>query len=205
MTPTDVVKLAELILAALTAALPSFAVALKALRRAGAADRRSAALEAAIKHYDAHNQAVVLVLTYPGAGRSVVPLARTWGWRIAEYVMQDGELLRDTEQFREDLKAADAVVLQGTTPEQNAQLMRNETTFKNLLAGGVGVISVTPDTSPPTRYNQSLFGDGDQSTTTPPTTERAIRDSIDRAAVYRQLQGVRPGGLAAAKAELANG
>lgn len=199
MTPDDVVKLAELILAALTAALPSFAVALKALRRAGAADRRSAALEAAIKHYDAHNQAVVLVLTYPGVKRSVVPLARCWGWRIAEYTMKPGELLRDTDQFRADLEAADAVVLQGTTVEQNAALMQDEHTFKNRLKGGVGVISFTPDL---TRYDQSHFGDGDQSTTTTATTEAAIRASIDRAEVYSRLQGVRPGGLAQAKADL---
>jgi len=164
------------------------------------AQRRADAVEAAFRHFDAHNQAVVLVLTFPKAGLSAVPLMTVWGWRVAEYVMQDGEILPDTAEFRADLRAADAVVLQGTTVAENAAIMRRRD-FRDVLGGGVGVVSVVPDAG--TRYDQSLFGLGDQSTTTPPTTEAAVRASIARSAMYKKLQGVRPGGIAAAKAELA--
>lgn len=173
-----------------------------AWRKMSAMSRTITALERAIAHQDAQNRAVVLVLTYPKSGLSAVPLMRVWGWQIAEYTMQDGELLPDTDQFRADLRAADAVVLQGTTVADNAAIMRRRD-FRDVLGGGVGVISVVPDQG--TRYDQSLFGMGDQSTTTPPTTEAAVRASIARSWAYKTLQGVRPGGLGAAKAALPGG
>lgn len=170
-----------------------------AWRKMSAMSRTITALERAIAHQDAQNRAVVLVLTYPRLGLSAVPLMRVWGWQIAEYTMQDGEILPDTDQFRADLKAADAVVLQGTTATDNAAIMRRRD-FRDVLGGGVGVISVVPDQG--TRYDQSLFGMGDQSTTTPPTTEAAVRASIARSWAYKTLQGVRPGGLADARKAL---
>lgn len=173
-----------------------------AWRKMSAMSRTITALERAIAHQDAQNRAVVLVLTYPKSGLSAVPLMRVWGWQIAEYTMQEGEVLPDTDQFRADLRAADAVVLQGTTVTDNAAIMRRRD-FRDVLGGGVGVISVVPDQG--TRYDQSLFGMGDQSTTTPPTTEAAVRASIARSWAYKTLQGVRPGGLGAAKAALPGG
>jgi hypothetical protein len=199
--PAIITSLGGLIaaIASMRKAKEAAADAAKSKMEATEAQRRAEAAEAAFRHFDAHNQAVVLVLTYPRSGLSAVPLMRVWGWRIAEYTMQEGELLPDTDEFRADLRAADAVVLQGTTVAENAAIMRRRD-FRDVLGGGVGVVSVVPDAG--TRYDQSLFGLGDQSTTTPPTTEAAVRASIARAAKYRALQGVRPGGIAAAKAAL---
>lgn len=173
-----------------------------AYRRMSAMSTTITALERAVELHDAQNRGVVLVVTYPGHPRSAIPLLRQTGWTVCPYDLAVGEDLPDTAQFRADLACADVVLLQGASPEQNAQVAKLRW-FRDGLAAGAGVVMYVPTTT--TRYDQALWGDGDQSSTTPATTEAAVRATVARRRQIAALQGVRPGGLAAARGKLVGG
>lgn len=168
-------------------------------RRMAAMSRTITALQAAAEVQDAHNRGVVLVITYPACRTSAVDLLRVWGWTLCEYTLAVGESLPDTTQFRADLAAADCVLIQGSSAEENAALFGRRD-FRDCTGPGVSVISLVPDEK--TRYNQGLFAKWDQGVTTPITAEGAVRQGLARRARVKQIQGVRPGGLADARKAL---
>lgn len=174
-----------------------------AYRRMAGMSRTITALERAVELHDAQSRGVVLVVSYPGHPRSAVPLLRQAGWTVAPYAISasDGDL-PDTPQFRADAAAADVVLLQGPSVEQ-ADRVAGLRWFRDGLASGAGVILFSP--SHLVRYRQELWGDGDQSVTTPATAEAAVRATVARRRQIAALQGVRPGGLAAARARLVDG
>ena len=184
------------ILATIAAVAPAVALG---WRKLAGMSRTITALQAAAEVHDAHNRGVVLVITFPACHSSAVELLRVWGWTICEYTLQPGELLPDTDNFRADLGIADAVLIQGSSAEENAQLFQRRD-FRDCTGSGVSVISLVPDER--TRYNQALFAKWDQGVTTPITAEGAVRQGLARRARVKILQGVRPGGLAAARAQL---
>lgn len=173
-----------------------------AYRRMSAMSTTITALERAVELHDAQNRGVVLVVTYPSHPRSAIPLLRQTGWTVCPYDLLVGEDLPDTAQFRADLAAADVVLIQGATAEQASRLAVLRW-FRDGLASGAGVVLFTP--SHFVRYEQGQWGDGDQSVTTPATTEAAVRATIARRRQIAALQGVRPGGLAAARGKLVGG
>lgn len=174
-----------------------------AYRRMAGMSRTITALERAVELHDAQSRGVVLVVTYPGHPRSAVPLLRQAGWTVCPYDVgaADGDL-PDTPAFRADLAAADIVLLQGSGAERAARVAGLRW-FRDGLAPGAGVVLFAP--SHLVRYDQALWGDGDQSVTTPATAEAAVRATVARRRQIAALQGVRPGGLAAARAQLVGG
>lgn len=171
-------------------------------RRMAAMSTTITALQRAVELHDAQSRGVVLVVTYPDHPRSAIPLLRQTGWTVCGYAVAVGEDLPDSAQFRADLACADVVLLQGASPEQNAHVAKLRW-FRDGLASGAGVVMYVPTTT--TRYDQGLWGDGDQSSTTPATTEAAVRATVARRRQIAALQGVRPGGLAAARQQLVGG
>lgn len=196
-------------LANFSATIPAVAATLTALapaiiwaaRRMTRLSRTLTALESAVDLHDAQNRGVVLVLTAPEHPRSAMPLLRQAGWTVCPVSMtrHDKALTPDTDRFRADLPVADVVLVQGYTAEEAAALAADRT-FRDALGPGAAVVLFTPDAR--TRYDQALWGDGDQSVTTPATAEAAVRSAVARRRHIQALQGVRPGGLAAARAEL---
>lgn len=169
-------------------------------RRIGAMSRTVTALQSAVELHDAQSRGVVLVVSYPGHPRSAIPLLRQAGWTVCPYEVQAGEGdLPDAGQFWADLAVADVILLQGQDAAGNARLAADQR-FRRALGSGAGVVSFTP--SHMVRYDQGVWGDGDQSVTTTATAEAAVRSTVARRRAIAALQGVRPGGLAAARAAL---
>ena len=185
---------------------PATIVAGWAYRRIGAMRRTLVALEQAVDLHDAQNRGVVLVLTAPGHPRSAIPLLRQAGWTVCPYTVmeQEGALIppmtagEPRYKFLDDLAVADVVLVQGF-PVAEAAALAQLRVFRDNLAPGAGVVLFTPSNI---RYDQNLWGDGDQSVTTPATAEAAVRSAVARRRHIQALQGVRPGGLAAARASL---
>lgn len=172
-------------------------------RKMVAMSRTIAALQGAVELHDAQNRGVVLVVTAPAlpAGfRSSLPLLRQAGWTVAPYTVAAGEgVLPDTAQFRADCAAADVVILEGQSSVDNTAIAGTRW-FRDTLGAGHAVVSYTP--SHLVRYDQGVWGDGDQSVTTPATAEAAVRSAVARRRHIQALQGVRPGGLAEARKAL---
>jgi len=200
----DLAHALDLIPAIAAASAPIVLGARWAARRISSLSRTVAALAAAVELHDAQSRGVVLVLTYPTDPalrfRSAVPLLRQAGWTVAPYSVSAGEgLIPDTAQLRADLAVADVVLLQGQTAGANAELAALRW-FRDLVGPGAAVVSYAP--SHLVRYDQGAWDDGDQSVTTPATAEAAVRSAVARRRHIQALQGVRPGGLAAARAAL---
>lgn len=196
MDLSSVLDVIPAIAGALTAAAPIAAIAGRKIR---AMSRTIAALSDAVNQFDAQNRGVVLVLSYPNHPRSAIPLLKQAGWTVCPYNVPAGSVLPSTDQFWADLAVADVVLLEGGDESSNTILAGTER-FRHTLGPGAAVVAFTP--SHLVRYKQELWGDGDQSVTTPATAEAAVRSAVARRRHIQALQGVRPGGLAAAKAAL---
>ena len=197
----DIAHALDLIPALAAASAPIVLGARWASRRIGSLSRTVTALQSAVELHDAQSRGVVLVVTYPGHPRDAIPLLRQAGWTVAPYAVAAGEGdLPDTIQLRADLAAADVVLLQGQDAAGNSRLAGLRW-FRDALGPGAAVVMYTPD-SRSVFYDQRLWADGDQSVTVPATAEAAVRSAVARRRHIQALQGVRPGGLAAARAAL---
>ena len=169
------------------------------------AERRATAGQKAFEFFNAQNDGVVLVLTYPGhpPEMDAVPWLKTNGWKVRHMGPLDfqGDLPLASPKFIADVEAADVVLLQGSTPEVNARIAAVPW-FRECLQPGAGVVSLVPDER--TRYNLKLWRAGDQGVTAIGTAEIAVRSIVARRAGMAFHHGVAAGGLAAAKAALAD-
>lgn len=192
-----VVDLLPIIGAIVTPVLGALAWAAARIRKMS---RTVAALGRAIEHGDAHNQGVVLVVTFPACRKSAIPLLELNEWRICEYTILDGEgVLPQSARFAADLQTADVVVIQGADAAQVSQIARTRA-FRDELRAGAGVVLYTP--GPQVRYELGEWGDGDQGVTVPATVEAAVRATIARRRAIAARQGVRPGRLEEARTAL---
>jgi hypothetical protein len=205
---------------AITAALTAGAALVTAIRgtrkaksaAASAASAKSAAADAdarviaalawSERQACAHSDGVVLVLTYPGA-RTSVDLLRVNGWRVEQYTVTQTELDRGVllpgPHLLADVAVADAIVIEGLDPVHIATLAASRE-FRDNIRSGASVALYTGGQNH--RYDLTLWGECDQGVTTPVTTEAAVRASLARREATARRQGVRPGQLATARAEL---
>lgn len=196
--------------AALLTSIRSARAAVRADQHAAASEARAVASEAratqAAKWADglanAQSDGVVLVLSYPGA-RSCRALLETNGWRVERYAITQAELdagqLLPGPHLLADVAVADAIVIEGLDPARMATLAAIRP-FRDAIRSGAGVALYTGGVNH--RYDLALWGECDQGTTTPVTTEAAVRASLARRLATARIQGVRPGQLAAARAQL---
>jgi hypothetical protein len=173
-------------------------------RAAAAETRAAAAAQWADRLASAHQDGVVLLLTYPGVAKSSRELLTTNGWRVLAYAVTDaelarGELLPGGERLLADVAAADAVVVEGLDEAHVAQLagMRD---LRDRVRAGASVCLYTGGRN--YRYDLTLWGECDQGVTMPVTVEAAVRGSLARREATSRRQGIRPGQLAAAREAL---
>lgn len=187
--------------AAVTSAAGTAARALVIAR--DASDRAGQAAAWADRLANAQSDGVVLVLSYPGA-RSCRALLEINGWRIEHYEVTQAELdagqLLPGPHVLADVAVADAIVVEGLD-EVGMRTLAGIRPFRDAIRSGAGVVMYTGGGAN-YRYELSLWGQCDQGTTTPVTTEAAVRASLARREATARIQGVRPGQLAAARAQL---
>jgi hypothetical protein len=186
--------------------------AMTATTHAAAADARAAAAEtraaAAAQWADrlasAHQDGVVMLLTYPGVAKSSRELLAANGWQVLPYAVTEaelarGELLPGGERLLADVAAADAVVIEGLDETRMAQLA-GVREFRDRVRAGASVCLYTGGRN--YRYDLTLWGECDQGVTMPVTVEAAVRGSLARREATSRRQGIRPGQLAAAREAL---
>lgn len=172
-------------------------------RRSVKISRTLTALESAVDLHDAHNRGVVLVLTAPPMPEhlSAIPLLRERGWTVCEH--RPGACDGDTffpvgDTWLADARAADVVLVQGY-PEGEAEALARHRPFRDALGSGAVVVLFTADAR--TRYDFAPWGPYVQGVTTALTADMWVAQAIHRRREIAPLRGVRPGGLAAARAE----
>jgi hypothetical protein len=192
-------------------AAPATAAAGQATETAAAAtaaavaanNRASAAANLADKLANAHQDGVVLVLAYPFAPMPCRALLEANGWQVAYYAITRAELDRGDflpgSHIVRDIAAADAIVIEGLDAAGASRLSAVRDLRDNVLCG-TSVVLYTGGLNH--RYDLTLWGDVDQATNMPVTTEAAVRASLARRAVVARRQGIRPGQVAAARAAL---
>lgn len=173
-------------------------------RAAAAETRAAAAAQWADRLASAHQDGVVLLLTYPGVAKSSRELLSTNGWQVLTYAVTEaelarGELIPGGERLLSDVAVADAVVVEGLDESRMTQLagMRE---FRDRVRSGASVCMYTGGRN--FRYDLTLWGECDQGVTMPVTVEAAVRGSLARREATARRQGIRPGQLAAARAAL---
>jgi hypothetical protein len=175
-----------------------------AFRRVGAMRRTINALEQAVDLHDAKARGVVLVITAPTMPEhlSAGPLLRERGWTICEH--RPGACDGDTfvpagDAWLGDARAADVVLVQGY-PEQEAAALARHRPFRDALGSSAVVVLFAPSAG--VRYDFSAWGPYVQGVTTALTADMWVAQAIHRRREIARLRGVRPGGLAAARATL---
>lgn len=194
-------------LAALGTAIRSAVRSRRASESAGKAElRATAALAWADRQANAHQDGVVLVLSYPGATTPCRGLLEANGWHVAYYPVTKSEIDRGAflpgPHVIDDVRAADAIVVEGLDESGVAALagMRH---FRDNIRSGASVALYTAGRN--YRYDLTLWGECDQGVNVPVTAEAAVRASLARREVIARRQGIRPGQVAAARATLVGG
>ncbi len=190
--------------AATAAAGQATETAVAATAAAVAANERSAqAMAWADRVANAHQDGVVLVLSYPGTAAPCRGLLDANGWKIAYYRVTADELARGEllpgPHTLADVAAADAIVVEGLDVESVGKLaaMRE---FRDNVRSGASVVLHTGGHN--YRYDLTAWGEADQAVNVPVTAEAAVRASLARREVIARRQGIRPGQVAAARASL---
>ncbi len=172
-------------------------------RAVAAEDRSAKALAWADRHANAMRDGVVCVVTYPGVTSPCVDVLRVRGWQVRVCAVMAEELaagaLLPGSTTRGDIAVADAVVIEGLGVDQIATLAKDRE-FRDSIRSGASIVLATGGENH--RYDLRPWGVFAVATNTALTTEAAVVASLARRADIAALQGVRPGQLAAARAEL---
>lgn len=196
MELSEVVAIASSIL---TAAGGAGAVARASWREFNKLRRTVAALESAVELHDAQNRGVVLLIAVQGVDRPCRARLEAGGWVVCPKEISDQHPLALWDQkFREDLAAADVVVLDGLPAEKVAELAASRM-FRDGLGAGAAVVAYGRKG---VFYDLALWGPEFTTTTNEFRTALDVRGAVAERRILQRLQGVRPGQLAAAKAAL---
>lgn len=192
--------------AGLVTACAGLVTAMRGIRLARRADARAkSAVKWADRLANAHEDGVVLVLSYPAARVSCRGLLEANGWRICHYPVTQAELDRGVflpgPHTVADVCVADAIVVEGLSDTDMSKLATVRE-FRDNIRLGAGVVMFTAGSN--TRYDLTAWGECDQGVTTPVTCEAAVRASLARRAATARRQGIRPGTLSQARASLLN-
>lgn len=161
--------------------------------------RTVAALESAVELHDAQNRGVVLLIAVQGVDRPCRARLEAGGWVVCPREISDANPLALWDQkFREDLAAADVVVLDGLPAEKVAELAASSA-FRDGLGAGAAVVAYGRKG---VFYDLSLWGPEFTTTTNEFRTALDVRGAVAERRILQRLQGVRPGQLAAAKTAL---
>jgi len=159
-------------------------------KRAAAGCRLGRALVWADRVANAHQDGVVLVLSYPGTRTPCRGLLEANGWGVAYYQITQAELDRGAllpgPYVVDDIRAADVIVIEGLDVP-GIDRMASMRDFRDNVRSGASVVLYTGGLN--YRYDLTAWSECDQATDVPVTTETAVRASVAR----RPTPGRTPG------------
>lgn len=166
-------------------------------------ERAKRAVEWADRLANAHQDGVVLILSYPGTSAPCRALLEANGWQVACYQVTQSEIdagkLLPGPHVIADVSSADAIVVEGLDVPGVARLA-GVREFRDNVRSGASIVLYTGGLNH--RYDLTVWGEADQAVNVPVTAEAAVRASLARREVIARRQGIRPGRVAEARRQL---